>query len=169
MTIKRRKGKVVYIVAGLVVIVFLAAGLTYLLSSSPMTPLPVPTSFTVGSRTFAFSSYALNITESEKGLMNATVTNKTFMIFIFHNSSIFPFWMKNTYAPLDIIWIEGNSSSGRIVYIVNATPCISYDPDQANCTIYTPTTIADYVVEAQSGFVQRNNISLYQQVKFNYK
>ena len=58
MTIKRRKGKVVYIVAGLVVIVFLAAGLTYLLSSSPMTPLPVPTSFTVGSRTFAFSSYA---------------------------------------------------------------------------------------------------------------
>ena len=169
MTTKEHNGKAVYMIAALAAIVFLAIAMAYLLSSSPMKPLPDPASFTVGNKTFAFSSYALNITESEKGLMNATVTNMTFMIFIFHNSSIFPFWMKNTYAPLDIIWIEGNSSYGRIVYIVNATPCISYDPGQANCTIYTPTAVADYVIEAQAGFVQRNNVSLYQQVRFNYK
>lgn len=126
-----------------------------------------PKSFTIGNRTFNFTSYALDIPEDEQGLMNASVTNRTFMLFEFHNSSIFQFWMKNTYTPLDIIWIEGNRTSGRVVYIVNASPCVNYDPGQANCAVYTPQNLADYVIEAKSGFVQSNNVSLYEQVRFN--
>ena len=147
----------------------LAAAIVYALLLAPRLPAVPPVSFTAGNRTFAFSSYAMNITQAEKGLMNATVTNSTLMLFAFHNSSIYPFWMKNTYAPLDIIWIEGNGYSGKVVYIVNATPCVSYDPVQSNCTVYTPTSVADYVIEARAGFVQRNNISLYRQVSFNYR
>ncbi len=123
-------------------------------------PSTLPNSFTVHNTTFNVSSYALTQQQREQGLMNATITNQTFMLFVFYNSSIYPFWMKNTYSPLDIIWIEAENGTGRIVYAVNATPCVSYDPNQTSCLVYYPKSDANYVIETKSGFMQRNNISI---------
>ena len=114
-------------------------------------------SFIFDNHTYAFTYVASNFSEWEAGLMNRTVTNKTFELFVFPTPSIYPFWMKNTYAPLDIIWINGTN----VVYIVNAIPCSWYSNDQSSCIIYNPYNssvsgnghIADYVIEASSGFV----------------
>lgn len=43
------------------------------------------------------------------------------MLFVFEKSGIYPFWMKNTKIPLDIIWLN---SDKQVVYIKeNASPC----------------------------------------------
>lgn len=152
-----------------VCIALLLLAYSYFFNNTTATTSTVPVSFTVNNETFNFTSYALNMTEAERGLMNATITNRTFMLFAFHNSSIYQFWMKNTYTQLDIIWINADDGTGRIVYIANATPCIEYSTNQTNCEIYTPASVANYVIEAKAGFVKAYNVSDYEDVTFNYK
>ncbi len=130
----------------------------------------IPTSFTLNNRTYALTAYAATPKALENGLMNATVTNGTFMLFYFgQQPGMYPFWMKDTYSPLDIIWLNYSSATGlaRVVYIANATPCISYSPNQGNCTIYTPTAYANYVLEARAGFVQRSGVNLGSELRLN--
>ncbi len=122
----------------------------------------VPRSFVIGNRTFNFSAVAVTTVEQEKGLMNATVTNKTFILFIFQDSSIYPFWMYNTYSNLDIIWINDTAKSGTVVYFVNATPCINKPP--TDCPLYIPEEYANYVIETKAGF----DVKLGERIIFNY-
>lgn len=142
--------------------------ISYMISSQHASG--APKAFQLNGRTYAITSYALNATEQEKGLMNATVTNSTFMLFYFSSSGIYPFWMKNTYAQLDIIWIDYNSTSGigNVTYVVNATPCVEYSSAQNSCRIYVPAHAANYVIETKDGFVRANNISIGTGVRFLY-
>ncbi len=116
-------------------------------------PLP-SASFTFNNMTYAFTYVASTPAEWESGLMNKTVTNSTFELFIFPKPAVYPFWMKNTYYPLDMIWINGSS----VVYVAHAVPCISYSPGQSNCTVYNTGYPADYVIEAHAGFANRTGI-----------
>lgn len=135
----------------------IAAAALFVSSFNTNNPSKQFTSFTFGNHTYAFTDVASNFSEWESGLMNRTVTNTTFELFVFPNPSIYPFWMKNTYAPLDIIWISGTN----VVYIANAIPCSWYSKDQSSCIIYNPYNssvsgnghVANYVIEASSGFV----------------
>jgi uncharacterized membrane protein (UPF0127 family) len=124
--------------------------------------------FVLNNKTYAISAYAYTTAQQEKGLMNATVTNKTFMLFVFGNSANYPFWMKNTYTPLDIMWVEYNwtNDSGSIVYAVNATPCDSYSPNQTQCIVYNPDAYANYVIETKAGFQQTNGFAIGSKIKF---
>ena len=109
----------------------------------------------IGGKTFKVTSAASTPAGWEHGLMNATITNATLMVFLFPNSSVYSFWMFDTYSALDIIW----SLNGKIVYIASdLPPCLTLPPSQ--CPIYTPTSAANLVVEARSGFVHRNNITV---------
>ena len=36
------------------------------------------------------------------------IPEKTGMLFVFEKEAIYPFWMKNTLIPLDMIWIDKN-------------------------------------------------------------
>jgi len=66
------------------------------------------------------------------------------MFFLFDKDDRYPFWMKNTFIPLDIAWLAGD---GRIVELrTNVQPCHG-DP----CTSYVPTAIARAVVEIPAG------------------
>ena len=52
------------------------------------------------------------------------------MLFVFEEEKIYPFWMKNTKIPLDMIWID---KTGTIIDIQTAQlckedPCPSYIP-----------------------------------------
>jgi uncharacterized membrane protein (UPF0127 family) len=99
--------------------------------------------------------------------MNTTVTNSTLMLFGFGAPGVYPFWMKDTYYPLDIFWIYSQSGiHGRIVYEVEAAPCVSYDPSQSSCLQYTPPAEANYVVEAPAGFLRAHNVTQYENVTF---
>jgi hypothetical protein len=66
------------------------------------------------------------------------------MLFIFEEEDIYPFWMKNTLIPLDILWINIKK---EIVFIYkNAHPCIT-EP----CPIINPGRKAKYVLELKGG------------------
>jgi len=90
--------------------------------------------------------------ERTRGLMfrESLGTNEG-MFFIFPSSEIYPFWMKNTLIPLDIIWIDEDF---KIVHIEQAVPCVE-DP----CPNYTPGEKAKYVLETNVGFTQEHKIN----------
>lgn len=97
--------------------------------------------------------------ERQKGLMfREEMDENSGMLFIFENSDYYNFWMKNTLIPLDIIWI---SEDMKIVDIQNAVPCL-----EEPCEIYKPREKAFYVLEVNSGFAERNEINIGDEVKF---
>jgi uncharacterized membrane protein (UPF0127 family) len=55
------------------------------------------------------------------------------------------------------------------VYIVNATPCVSYSQNQTDCKIYDPGANANYVLEAKAGFAEQSNLSVGSHIKFLFK
>lgn len=83
--------------------------------------------------------------QRETGLMyRQSLAKNTGMLFVFENEGIYPFWMKNTLIPLDIIWIDGNN---KVVFIkANAEPCQSQACSQIN-----PGVNAKYVLEVNAG------------------
>ncbi len=89
----------------------------------------------------------------EQGLMfRKSLAENGGMLFVFPNEQARTFWMKNTMIPLDIIFIDSNSTIIDIKQ--NFAPC-QKDP----CETYTslPT---QYVLEVNAGFVNRNNITI---------
>lgn len=75
------------------------------------------------------------------------------MLFVFPASDIYPFWMKDTLIPLDIIYINNNI----IVDIATLQPQNSSDIPQ-----YTPTQKANFVLElnANSGFKVGDEVNI---------
>src|SRR5262245_56049422 len=59
------------------------------------------------------------------------------MIFFFASTGEYPFWMKNTLIPLDMIWID---ESRRIAHIAHDVPPCKADP----CPSYPPNAPAKY-------------------------
>jgi len=95
-----------------------------------------------------------DIKEREMGLMfRENLSDGSGMLFIFDESGIYPFWMKNTFIPLDIIWINENM---EVVFIESyAMPC-----GEGECIPINPDILAKYVLEVNSGMVEKNNISI---------
>src|SRR3990167_1233033 len=87
----------------------------------------------------------------QKGLMDRKqMALDKGMLFVFDTEGIYPFWMKNTYIPLDIVWIDTNWT---VVYIAeNVQPCGSVV--EALCKSVIPTKKAKYVIELNAGTVQ---------------
>jgi len=79
--------------------------------------------------------------QQEQGLMYRTsLDNDKGMLFVFDKEGIYPFWMKNTLMPLDMIWID---SSNKVVFIAeNVQPCKTQE-----CPSITPGANAKYVLE----------------------
>ena len=83
------------------------------------------------------------------------------MLFVFPQEGVYPFWMKNTLIPLDIIWIDGE---GKVVYISkDAQPCKS-----VACPMMTPDREAKYVLEVNAGVSGQIGLGLGDMVTINY-
>ncbi len=80
------------------------------------------------------------------------------MFFIFDSEGSYPFWMKNTLIPLDIIWID---SSGKIIDIREAEPC-EKDP----CPVIPHAGSAKYVLEINKGLSSQLGIKVGQMANF---
>ena len=139
---------------------FVALILAYYVVS--ITAAHAPSRFSVNGRTYGITAYEQTQAQLEKGLMNATVTNSTFALFYLGRPGIYPFWMKDTYYPLDIIWINYSAAEGygTVVYIANAIPCVDYSANQSMCSLYVPDSDSNYVIEAKSGFARLNGITI---------
>jgi hypothetical protein len=84
------------------------------------------------------------------------------MLFIFPYNNNWSFWMKNTFIPLDIIWLNENK---EVVYIQHdAPPCTQ----KLNCKQYFPPASikAKYVLEITAGLTTEHKLSIYKQLKF---
>ncbi len=74
------------------------------------------------------------------------------MLFIFSNEASRSFWMKNTYIPLDLIFI---SKDKKIVEIKsNFEPCFKGE----KCPLYKSQQKAKYVLEVNGGFCEKYQI-----------
>jgi hypothetical protein len=80
------------------------------------------------------------------------------MIFVFPEPGYYPFWMKNTLIPLDMLWLD---AQGRIVSIARSVPPCKADP----CPTSPPDANASYVIEVVSGFSRQHGLKVGDVVK----
>ena len=97
---------------------------------------------------------AITPQEQAKGLMfrQELAPNKG-MLFIFKQEGDYPFWMKNTKIPLDIIWIDKDK---KVVFVGQNTPPCQSDP----CNSIGPNKTAQYVLEINANTSQRLGIGV---------
>lgn len=75
--------------------------------------------------------------QKSKGLSDRdSICSTCGMIFVYQKESVYPFWMKNTHFPLNIIWLN---QEGKIVDIKTGQP--------EDTTILTPSASAQYIIE----------------------
>ncbi|MDD5146456.1 MAG: DUF192 domain-containing protein [Candidatus Pacebacteria bacterium] len=83
------------------------------------------------------------------------------MLFIFEQEGLYPFWMKNTLIPLDMIWINQNK---EVVFIVeNVQPCV-----QDFCPSINPDINASYVLELNAGTANKIGLKVGDTLTMNY-
>jgi uncharacterized membrane protein (UPF0127 family) len=88
----------------------------------------------------------------QQGLMyRDRLTEDRGMIFFFASTGEYPFWMKNTLIPLDMIWID---QGRRIAHIAHDVPPCKADP----CPSYPPHAPAKYVLEVAAGVAAKHHL-----------
>jgi len=75
------------------------------------------------------------------------------MLFIFDREGEYPFWMKNTLIPLDIIWINEKK---EVVFISENTQPCEKDP----CLSVNPGKNAEYILEVNGGAAQKIGLNM---------
>ncbi len=153
------------IAIGLLALLLAIAAYTALGTSGSVTS-PVPSTFTVNGRTYAFTYVATDDAQRAAGLMNKQVTNTTTMLFAFPAMGTYQFWMHDTNTSLDMIWINATGSTGRVVYVyADAQPCSLSCPNYPISS--SANYSANYVIEAKAGFAEANGIQVGTQIQFS--
>jgi uncharacterized membrane protein (UPF0127 family) len=89
----------------------------------------------------------------EQGLMYRDhLADDRGMIFLFPQAGEYPFWMKNTLIPLDMIWMDAGH---RIVHIAHDVPPCKADP----CPNYPPNAKASSVLELAAGVAAKHHLA----------
>ena len=129
----------------LVVVFLLGSGCA---QSAPLVPCTITTA--QGTHTFQVE-LARTPEEQERGLMfRRALPQDQGMLFLYTAPQQLTFWMKNTYLPLDLLFID---TGGRIVFIKErATPL-----SEAHITAPVPAVA---VLEINAGLVRQYGISL---------
>lgn len=96
---------------------------------------------------------ALTPEQQTIGLMNRThLDADKGMLFVFSQEGVYPFWMKNTLIPLDMIWMDSNQT---VVFIGrNEQPCGLLECPSINLGVP-----ARYVLEVNGGTADRTGLS----------
>jgi hypothetical protein len=81
------------------------------------------------------------------------------MVFVFEAVGFYPFWMKNTLIPLDMIWVGPDR---KVVSVAHSVPPCKADP----CPNFSPTGDALYVVEVVGGFAKKHQLKAGDQLVF---
>jgi uncharacterized membrane protein (UPF0127 family) len=74
------------------------------------------------------------------------------MVFVYPESGLHPFWMKNTLVPLDIIWMD---DAFAVLHIETASPCKA-DP----CPSYGTPRMSRYTLELKAGAAGREGLKV---------
>ncbi|MCS7135198.1 MAG: DUF192 domain-containing protein [Candidatus Aenigmarchaeota archaeon] len=96
-----------------------------------------------------------------KGLMfRQNLKENEGMLFVFEEEMHVSFWMKNTFLPLDMIFISSNGTINEIKQ--NLKPCF-----HDTCEIYKSSHPSKYVLEVNANFAERNNIKVGDLIRIN--
>ncbi len=109
-----------------------------------------------------FVKIAKTSLEKSNGLMNVKfMPENEGMLFLYDAPGRHSFWMKQTFIPLDMIWLN---SDKRVVYIEHsAAPCL-----QSPCPSYLPdVNTAKYVIELNGGWARKYNLNVGDIVNLN--
>jgi uncharacterized membrane protein (UPF0127 family) len=90
------------------------------------------------------------------GLMNRKELPQNIqgMLFVFEDKVRSGFWMKDTFFPLSIAFLD---EDGRIQEIIKMDPCQEGTPDK-NCPVYYPELEYKYALEVEKGFFEEQEI-----------
>lgn len=103
---------------------------------------------------------AANDEMREQGLMyRDTLAPGKGMIFVFTATGEYPFWMKNTLIPLDMIWIDDQR---RVVHVAHDVQPCRADP----CPSYPPHAQARDVLELAAGSARAHRVVEGSQLRF---
>jgi uncharacterized membrane protein (UPF0127 family) len=171
----KQKSKLPYLI---IVLVLILAGISLWLgfrepasgsnNTSTNNPVTAPVQRIEGELTFISSNdparvkrIAIEVADSpeerNRGLMDRrSLPDSTGMLFIFERSGQQNFWMKNTYIPLDIVFVNADK---RIVKIHKYAAPHSIDS-------YPSQQDALYVVEVNGGFTDQHNIQEGDRISF---
>jgi uncharacterized membrane protein (UPF0127 family) len=95
--------------------------------------------------------------ELATGLMNREkLEADAGMLFVFPKSAVWPFWMKDTRIPLDMIFMDEN---GRVLGVVERATPMSLE----HRTVEAPSR---YVLEVNGGWAQAHGIAAGAQASF---
>ena len=122
------------------------------------TPTPTLDNLTIK---IADTNYQLQIADTvatrSQGLSNRrSLCPSCGMLFVFPRSGFYPFWMKDTLIPLDIVWLD---EQGIIVHLNTDTPPQGNTPTK-DLPLYQNLTPARYVIELNAGDVARLQLSI---------
>jgi uncharacterized protein len=93
-----------------------------------------------------------NLWEQERGLMYRTALGEDRgMLFVYPSERKLSFWMKNTYIPLSIAYID---SKGRITDILDMKPLDDKPPH------YNSSEPVQYALEVNQGFFDKNGVKV---------
>ena len=120
-------------------------------NESPPSPGEATVYFESSGNTISIQAeLAITPEDRARGLMDRTkLAQNRGMVFIAPQESIQSFWMKNTFIPLDMIFVN---SKGRIVGIVHNAEPLSLVPRR----VEFPSSL---VIEVNGGFCKRHGIS----------
>ena len=109
-----------------------------------------------------FIEFAITPEEKSSGLMfRESLDFKNGMLFVFEKEGEYPFWMKNTLIPLDIIWINEEK---EVVFISeNTQPC-----KESFCPIIEPNRNAKYVLEINGGISKKIGLVVGDKIHIKY-
>lgn len=143
---------------GYIFLALAALGAAVLFTRPAAAPIAMPSTtatLSIGTTTIV-AEIADSDAERAKGLGGRTSLEEgTGMWFVFEEDGLYPFWMKDTLIPLDIIWV---AADGTIVTIVHGVKPDSYPQT------FGPTAPARYVLEVLGGFAARQGIAEGQRV-----
>ena len=101
-------------------------------------------------------------TPEERGLglsHRQSLADHTGMLFIFTHDAPHPFWMRDTFIPLDIIWLDAEK---RAVHIAHAVAPETY-PET-----FVPPVPARYALEVPAGYAEANGIAAGDRFRWEY-
>ena len=105
--------------------------------------------------------WADNKREYEQGLMNVThLSSNEGMMFVFNREEFRIFWMKDTKIPLSIGFFDKNK---RLLQTIEMVP--EKNP-QKDPTLYRSEKPAQYVLEMNKGWFQKNKIKVGARLEF---
>lgn len=136
MANSRKKNMPKDIVIGIIISVLMI--ITLIIFGSPQNKLlPKYIGLTIKHQDY-YLEIAQNSSQRSKGLSGRDeLCSNCGMLFVFKDEGIYPFWMKDTHIPLDMIWIDSDNK------IVKITTALETNSEKK----YTNDKPAKYVIE----------------------